>query len=243
MSRSLADSASLLQRGLFLEPDAYDEAADDDNTFVEGLFLVLIVGIIAGVAAVVGGILDWAVTPNLTQMKDIILQGMQTMPWFRFMEQEPQAMEIFRQQYDMGWQIAQTLSPKPGTALASIILTPLGLILSWLWFSLIAQFVARLLGGNGTLGQTLGASALATAPALLNVFGFVPYVVVAAVGTLTLLARYIAIRRVHENLSWPRALVAVLAPPVILTLLLIILSIGASLLLIPIMAATFGGAA
>lgn len=211
----LRQDIRLLWRGLFLEPDAYHEAAEDANPFVQGLYLVVIVGVIVGVANLVGSLLDWATTPNLEQMKQTILQGMQAMPWFQALRDNPDAARMFQEQYDFAWKIADFFTPKPATGLLTLVTTPVGLVLGWLWFGLVAHAVARLLGSKARLGETLGASALAVAPFLLNVFGVMPAVVVAGIGVWTLLARFVAIRRVHEQLTWVRALITVFVPPVV----------------------------
>lgn len=232
MNKTIRHVAAQLWRGLFLEPDAYDEAADSPNPFVEGLFMVAFVGLLVGVAAALGGVLDWGITPDLGRMRELILQGLQSMPWFEFIRNQPEALRQFEFGYDLGWRVSAAFQPSALNLLGQLILTPLGLILSWLWFALIGQGVARLLGGNGATKQTLGATALAAAPNLLNIFGLLPMVAVAAVGTWTLLARYVALRRVHENLTWGRALAATLAPSILLVLLVVLISLLFSSLLI-----------
>ncbi len=237
MSHKLREDFRLLWRGLFLEPEAYHEAAEESNPFVHGLFLIVIVGVIVGVANMIGVMLDWAITPDLQQLKETILNGLQAMPWFQAMRDNPVAANAFRQQYEFGWQIANLFTPKPTNGFLTLITTPAMLILSWLWFSLIAHATARILGSKAKLGETLGASALAFAPVLLNVFGFLPSVVVAGIATWTLLARYVAIRRVHENLTWVRSLIAVFVPPILLRLVVVVLII----LAIPVMGVLFRG--
>ncbi len=237
MSSKLRLDFRLLRRGIFLEPDAYNEIAEDDNPFVEGLYLVVIVGVILGLANLVGTLLDWATTPDLEQMKQVIQQGLQSMPWFQMFRDNPDAGRIFQQQYDLGWQIANSLTPKPASGLLTLVTTPVGLIVSWLWFGLVAHAVARLLGSKAKLGETLGATGLAVAPMLLNVFGFLPTAVVAGIGVWTLLARYVAIRRVHEQLTWVRALIAVFVPSILIGFVIAILVA----LAIPIMGAVIGG--
>lgn len=237
MAKKLRQDLLLLWRGLFLDTAAYDEAGDDDRPFVEGFFLVVLVGVILGLAAMLGSLLDWAVTPDLDQIKTIILDGLRAMPWFDAIRNNPQALDIFEQQYNFGWQFSDWFAPSASTALGTLIFTPIGLLIGWLWFGLIAHLVARLLGGKAAARQTLGAAALATAPGLLAVLGFIPGLAIAGVGILTLLARYVAIRRVHLDLTWGRALTATLAPTIVLWLLF-----GAlGLILIPIAVAAFGG--
>ncbi|NOX62285.1 MAG: hypothetical protein GXP42_10145 [Chloroflexi bacterium] len=235
---ALIDSFNLLQRGLFLEPNAYDEAADAENGFVEGLFLVLIIGLAVAAAAFVGGILKWGVTPDLAQLESTVLNGLQAMPWFQELMRDPQAAEIFRQQWDMGWRIAGFFWPRPVQWFGALILTPLGLIMGWLWFAVIAHLVAKALGGEGGFGQTLAATALASAPALLHILGFIPYITIAGVGTWMLLTRYVALRRVHENLTWPRVLIALFAPSIALALFAFAFSMLAFFLLFSVVSAS-----
>ena len=222
MSMKFQEITGLIGRGLFLEPGAYDEAADSDNPFVDGLFMVVIIGVVVAIAGAIGQAILWAMTPDLGEVKQIVYEGLLQLPLFEMMRENAIAFDMFQQNYDMGWQIAEFLNPSFGGIFAGLIMGPLALIIGWLWFAIIAHAVAKLLGGNGRLSETLGATALATAPALLNVFGIIPTVVVAAVGIWMLLARYIAVRRVHENLSWGRSLIAVLSPMVVSIILFIL---------------------
>jgi len=237
MNKKLRETLRLVWRGLLLEPAAYDEAAADDNPFVEGVFLVVGIGILAGLGMLIGGLLAWATTPDLGQIKAIFLEALRNMAWYDTLRANPEALRQFERQYELGWRLGEFLAPSPSQAFLMLLLTPLRLLLSWLWFGLVAHFVARLLGGNGTLGQTMGAAALATAPQLLLIAGLVPGLAVAGIGTWTLLTRYVAVRRVHENLPWPRVLVAVLTPPVLFILIGLILG----LLSIPVLAGLLGG--
>ncbi|RME48247.1 MAG: hypothetical protein D6791_03795 [Chloroflexi bacterium] len=219
---TLAAVLQTLSRGLFLDVEAYDELAEDDNPLVEGLFLLMVIGLAVAVANVVGAVLGWATTPDLTQVREIIYDALTRMPWFELMRSDPAAFESFNKIYGWVWDIMRYLNPGPLLSLAGLILRPLLLIVSWLWFALLAQGTSRLLGGNGSLKGLLGAAALASAPNLLHVLNAIPTVVVAAVGTWVLLARYVAVRRVHENLSWGRALAATLVPYVLAWLLFVI---------------------
>lgn len=237
MNKKLRETLRLVWRGLFLEPAAYEEAAADDNPFVEGVFLVIVIGLIAGLGLLIGGLLTWATMPDLAQIKATLLEGLRSMAWYDALRAEPEAVRRFEQNYELGWRLGEFFAPDPAQAFLMLLLTPLRLLLSWLWFGLVAHGVARQLGGNGTVGQTLGAAALAAAPQLLLVLNLVPGLAVAGVGTWTLLARYVAVRRVHETLTWPRVLVAVLAP----TVILVVVGLIVGLVSIPLLAGFLGG--
>jgi hypothetical protein len=76
----------------------------------------------------------------------------------------------------------------------------------------LAHLFARMLGGQGRLGQTMGLTALAFTPMLLRGLEFIPFLVIGSVAaTWQLLLRYKAVRTVHA-LSWGRAFWATMLP-------------------------------
>ena len=111
------------------------------------------------------------------------------MPWYAEMSRDPKALEMFQQQYKLGWQIAKALAPSP-SALVGIITTPLSLLFVWLIYGVLAHLSARILGGQGSVGQTLACTALAVAPQLLNVITVLPFATAAGVGTWTLVCNF-----------------------------------------------------
>jgi hypothetical protein len=123
----------------------------------------------------------------------------------------PRAKEIFPRLFG---------APDLGTAALRIITLPLGLVVVWALYGLVAHLVARMLGGEGDLGQTLGCTALAVAPQILNIATFFPYLLVGGVvGTWTLLCRYVALKACHR-MTWERTLAATLLPYVAFSLVM-----------------------
>ena len=160
-------------------------------------------------------------------MKQTVLDGLRNMPWFGQMVQAggQQALDMFNRFYDLGWQIFPRLAgyPDVGNAALNIVLFPVEMILLWLIWGVVAHFAARLLGGKGTLTQTLGATALAEAPQLLSLVTVIPFVVVGGViGTWQMLCRYTALKTVH-GLSWQRAVAATLLPGILFGIVIIVL--------------------
>ena len=118
----------------------------------------------------------------------------------------------------------------------NIVLFPVGMILLWLVWGVVAHLAARLLGGKGTLSQTLGATALAEAPQLLSLVTVIPFVVVGGViGTWQMICRYTALKTVH-GLSWQRAVVATLLPAIVFGILIAVLGFVFSTLIVGLVA-------
>jgi hypothetical protein len=231
----------MLWNALFLQHDAYEEMREDNNPFVEGLFILVILGLALALIGVVGATLEWASSPNLDDLQAAILSNMQRMQWWEASQQaSPEFAQMFQQIWSGIWQAVSGFAPTPLGSLAGVITRPLGLIVNWLIFGLLAHGIARLLGGKGTLNQTLGTTALAAAPQMLNLFGAFPFVVVAGIGTWTMLCRYMAIRTTHE-LPWSRAVWATILPPLILGLIIAVISLAASFVFGATLAALFAG--
>ena len=75
-------SLGLVFRALFLDSDAYDQLRDDDNPFVEGLFLVVIIGVVTALLNFIGQLLAWAGTPSMNAIKDVVWQAFPQMTWW-----------------------------------------------------------------------------------------------------------------------------------------------------------------
>lgn len=238
--QSITRSFGLLWDALFLQRDAYAQMRDDDNPFVEGLFILALLGVLLAVAGLIGTTLEWASSPNLEEVRAVVLNNLQGMEWYRLMQQSPGGESTFLQVWNSIWDAVAALAPSPVRSLAGIITEPLALIVGWLLFGLLAYVLARLFGGTGTLNQTLGATALASAPQLITLATVLPFVTIASLGTWTLLCNYMALRTVHD-LSWPRAVFAALLPPVIISFV-IALIIGAAVVIgMSVFAASFAG--
>jgi hypothetical protein len=219
--------AGLVAGALFLRTDAYEEMREARSPFLTGLIIIVVVGVIIALAALVGTALEWASTPNLADMQEVVYEGIIQMPWYQeTLRMVPGYDEMFLQWYDLGWTLGLTFGDSsPGSALGNVVLTPLGLIIGWLVYGLLAHLFARLLKGEATLSQTLGCTALAVAPQLLNLTELVPYVTVGGVvATWTLICRYLALKQAHR-FTWARAFWATVLP--LLTLLVLGLILAA----------------
>lgn len=167
----------LLGQALTLEPDPFVEMVDDDNPWIEGLFFAFVLGLTIALARLFGGLLLSASLPPsdavLETLAISLKQLLSATP-----AQQTSAEAFLRQlwpwitplfNYGSGW-----------LGLLGLIVTPLALIGQWLLYASLSHAAARLLGGNGSLSQTLGALALSMAPRILLVATVVPFASVSA---------------------------------------------------------------
>jgi len=200
---------------LLLKEDAYEEMRAGANPVVTGLILIVIVGVAVALFGFVGDVLEWATTPNLNDLKDTLFYYFNQMPWWKMAAQDPGFAQGFEQIWNMNWSIASMLSPSPGAAAINIIVIPLGLIVRWLIYGLLAYLFAHWLGGTANLSETLGVLALAVAPQALNLLNIFPYVQVGSLISLWgILCAYVGLKTVHK-LRWNRAMYATLLPYVL----------------------------
>lgn len=205
---------------------AYEKMRVSDNPVVRGLVLIVVVGVVIALCGLIGTGLEWASMPDLAEIKDTIYFYMQQMPfWDLLAEEDPGFPARFEQLYDQGWQIFPTMfgAPNVGGAAAGIILVPLGLVVRWLIYGLLAYLFARWLGGTGDLSETLGVLALAVAPQALMVFTLVPFAQIGyIVAVWGILCAYYGLKTAH-NLPWTRAAWATLLPFILVLGVLILI--------------------
>jgi hypothetical protein len=194
-------------QALFLEPDPFVEMVDDDNPWIEGLFLCACIGVLIVVAKLVGGVLLTASLPSSEALLNMALRVLrqseangETLYEIELALRNVWPFFLAYSDYDSGW-----------FRFLALATTPLGLIGQWLCFGLIAHLIARACGGQGSLGQTLGAMALSTAPRLLYLFTAVPFVSVASIliHVWGVLIAYRGLEVAHGLSAGPAALVAV----------------------------------
>ena len=213
---------------LFLEKDAYEEMRDRENPFSQGLGLVAIISVLVGLIALVGVVSDLVegvTVPDEEQAKAIVEQGLTRMPWYQEMRQDPQSVREFERQFEMNWQqnAARFFPSSFGEALVGgiggAIFGGLGVFIGWLVYALLAHAFAQMLGGQGTLQQIWGCTALAVSPQVLNLAGLLPFVQVGGiVGTWILACNYMAVKTVY-GLSWSRAFWATVLARIVFVIL------------------------
>ena len=210
----------LLGKALVLEADPFVTLVDDDNPWVEGLFLIVCVGAALAVANLVGGLLLTASLPAAGALEAALLQGWRQLAALAApMTTDPAQIDAGFQQL---WRWVATLAGYRGGAarLLVALLPGLALLLQWLLYGVAGHLAARALGGHGKLGQTLGATALVAAPHVLLLLTLIPFVSVSRLllAVWALLIAYRAVEVAHD-LPWQRAVAAALAGPAALALL------------------------
>ena len=233
----IVDSLRLGWSALLLKDEAYEKMRIDPNPVVKGLILIVVVGVVIALLGLVGDVLEWASTPNLNAIRNTILDYLPRMPWWEEASRDPNFPQFFDQMWNWNWDIATWFAPSPGKAAINIVLVPLGLIVRWLIYGLLAYVFARWLGGTGDLSATLGVLALSVAPQALNALKLLPFVELGSLVSIWgILCAYVGLKTAHK-LHWYRAFWATLLP----FILVIVVGILASCLGTAIFAALVRG--
>jgi len=208
----LSEYLNLGLGALFLQEETFNKMREDSRRVFKGFILIVLVGAIVAAMAIVGKALEWSVTPDLSNLKNIVLEEMQKTQWFQSMAREPRAMQGFRQTYDLWWQIFGSMfGVNMLGVVLNVIVNPITLTIRWLVYGVVAFIFARLLGGKGTLSQTLGCTALAVAPEMLKVAQVLPYVELGGLAIWGIVCSYIGVKTASRLSPW-RAFWATILP-------------------------------
>ena len=212
---------------LLLRDSAYADMRDGNKPFVRGMIFIAVLGVAIALAGITGHLLEWAVAPNLSAIKETVWEHLIKMPWYEGFSSPPAGvLESIRDQYEYGWRIANFFAPNPWRSAMTLISTPLGLLVGWLIYGLLAHLYSRTLGGEGTFAQTYGCVALATSAQALRLANLVPYVRVGGiVAVWGLLCNFVALKAAHK-LSGGRAFWAAILPVVTIWLLALLLGVA-----------------
>lgn len=236
----ITETVSLFWEALFLRPDPYATMRDKESPASKGFLLLVVLGLLLAAAGFIGSLLAWASSPDLMAVRDVVLRNLQQMDWWELMSSDPEAEAIWFQIWDPIWQFIGVFTPSPVSGLAGFVVQPLTLVLSWLLFGTIAHVMAKIFGGQGDFGQTLGATSLAAAPQLLGMLHVVPFLTLAGIGVWTLLARYMAIRVTH-GLSWGRSVWVTILTMLVLYVLAFFVAGAIGAVSASLIAASFAG--
>jgi hypothetical protein len=210
----------MMGKALVFEAEPFITMVEDDNPWVEGLFMVTVLGAILGLARLIGSLLLTAVLPPSDAFLEAILHAWQqiNLLFAGAGGLSPSGEDTIRQ----AWSLGTHLFGYGGGWLrvAWLIIIPAVLLIQWLLFGLISHGVASALGGRGKLNQTLGATSLVVAPHILMLLVVVPFVSVSCV-LLTVWGVAIVYRAVEvaHDLPWTKAAAVAVTTSALLFLL------------------------
>ncbi len=210
----------MMGQALMFEAEPFITMTDDDNPWAEGLFLVVLMGVLAGAARVVGSVLMTASMPDPNALLAVVQQVLSRLgPLVAAAGFDPAtAAEFLGGRWSLG---ARLMGYGVGwIQLFWLVLMPMLLALRWLAVGLAVHGAAHVLGGNGKFSRTLGAVALMAAPQIFLLLHVVPFVSVSGVllWVWSMLIVYRAVQVSHD-LPWRRAAVATLAASALLLIL------------------------
>lgn len=216
---------ALVSKALVLDAEPFIALTDDDDPWVEGLFLTIGVGFLVGIARTIGHLGAAAALPPSDAMLAALLQG-----WRQFSTSAPAPLNLAIMEAALreAWAVSMFWNGYSGgwLRLLTVVTTPTWLLAQWLLAAVIVYMVARFLGGAGSLNQTLGVTALMVAPQTLRFLEIVPFAAVSQLllSVWALLIVYRAVEVAHD-LPWQRALIAALAPWLLLLVFILLVSI------------------
>ncbi len=218
---SLTYLVRLSTAGLLLDVTTFRDQRDNPYALREGFFVVLVVGILVGVTNLIGNLLIRLASPDPLAALTIVQRSLERMALVTELQRINPDIDLD----PIFSQLATTLSILQWSGIIGALITPFGYLLGWLIYGIVAHLAARALGGEGTLAQTLGCTALASGANLLAIAKVIPFVEIAGTTLLGMIGCYIGLRTAHQLSAW-RAFWAALLGPIFLGLLLLVISCG-----------------
>lgn len=211
---SLATIFRLGLGGLLLDPQAFQAQRTAPDGLRRGFALVALVGLLVGLAGWLGDIGEYLTSPNPDQLRTTLYEGLTGLPIYQQLVATTPELAVSVDQA-FAQQQGALFGSTPLAGAVGLLTTPLFALLGWLIFGTIAHIAARAFGGEGSFGQTLACTALASGANLLALVQVVPYAQVAATTILGLIISYIAVREAHRLQPW-RAFWAVGVAPLLI---------------------------
>jgi hypothetical protein len=225
---------------MFLKRETYAYERDQKNPFGNGLVYIAIIGVLVALAGILGAGLRYATLPSLEAIKNTVLTHLQAMPFYPMLDTA--TASAFDRGFDQTWDTAGSLfvgypvdANSFATLVASILTTPLGLVIGWLVYGALVHLIARGWNRETSFGEMLAPLALASSPQVLTVLTLFPGAEVsgAAVGLWTFICNVVAVRVAYQTTTG-RAVWAAFFPILLLLLVLLLLLILLIAILIPI---------
>jgi hypothetical protein len=229
---------------MILDDSAYAEWQERPNLFLRGIVLIVIVTLVAGLLVFAVNLVNRAQPVDEASIREGMEQWTEMQSqWFPFYG-DPEVQEIMEGVMDvlvpMVTEISQVRSPLPrGIAgffqtLGEWLTRAFAAMAGWLLYGALVLVFVNLLGGTARLPDFYGMVALYVVPGLLALLRPIPCIggLLVLIGAIWSIVVYIKATSVSTGLDGGRAIVAVVAPFLAITLLAILLSMLAFLWLI-----------
>ena len=233
----MTEMLGTLARTLILDDAAYQEWRERPNLFLRGVVLILIVTLIAGIITFAVSLINQTKPIDELEIRESIEQSFEMQERFNPAWQDPQARKMIEGMVEiivpMVTDIAQIEAPLPRgivglfQSVGNWVSRAAAAIGGWLAYGALVLIFVNLLGGSAKLPDFLGMVALYAIPGLLALLQPVPCLgaILGLIGTIWAIVVYIKAVSVSADLDGGRAIVAVLAPIVVVSLLIFVLGI------------------
>jgi hypothetical protein len=226
----------LARDALLFKHETYVQHVARADALKRGLTLLVVVTLLAGVISLVVNVVNGMRPTDVEADIQEFEQGMQS--FFDnvepFLDLPPdfkkgfgQGLKAVRPGIEIGARIAELPTPLPRPV--GVLLSNLGAFLSlpfsrlagWVGYGIWVMLAAKLMGGQATVAQTLGATALYAVPHVLDILGPVPCLggLLGVVATVWGIAIYVKALAVANEFTIGRAIVATLLPALVIVVL------------------------
>ena len=224
---------STLARTLILDDSAYQEWRERPNLFLRGIVLIVLVSMIAGLLSFV--LILWGEIRPVAQVEREIRRSLEAQSRFNPYLQDPETQKMITDfVLPMVSDIANVRTPLPRgiggflKAISRWLSQAMISIGGWMFYGALVLIVVNLLGGSAKLPDFLGMVSLYAIPGLLALFQPIPCLggLLTFVGAVWGILIYIKATSVIARLDAGRAIVAVIAPFIVLSLLAFLLALS-----------------
>lgn len=226
-----------LFRTVILDDAAYQEWRERPNLFLRGIVLILLVTLVAGIITFAVRMVNSVQPVDVVEIEESIVKAIEQQRMWNPSFQDPEAARMIEGMVSvivpMVTDIAQIEAPLPRgfagffESVGRWLSRALTAISGWLLYGALVLIAVNLLGGSAKLPDFLGMVSLYSIPGLLALLGPVPCIggILVLIGAIWGVVIYIKAVSVATNLDAGRAIVAALAPAIILSLVAFLLAL------------------
>jgi len=244
----MSDLLRTLGNALFFQDEAYARLRDAKDNFARGLLIIVAISLIVGLFNSLADYMTLVRTSPSAQVAEAragMQQAFEQLERMGVFGTNPVFDEQFRRNMEAGFAIGEAVAevveettrlPYPVVVafrvLGGWLSYPFGWISRWMLYTLVVLVFAKLLGGTATVREMLATTSLVVVPHLLDAFRFLPIVggLLSLVAFVWGVAVYVKGIAVANRFGIERALLAALAPILLLVGLAILVLIALAIL-------------